>query len=270
MDKEAQEAADSLLEVLQEQDNPRELTTAYAFRGELALARDEVEEAGQWLELAEYQGWQGSVTFFEDPRITTARLLLALDNEGSLARGEALLDGLLRKGEAMNNTRKTIKVLALRAWAYNVQGRMTEALAVLEYALGLGRPGRFIRAFADLPQLAPLLGELRRRLKANQALDKQLNSYLERLMAALHPHTSQLASGDKLLRQEGLEPLTGRELDILRLLDQGFMSKEIARELAITPGTVKVHLNNLYRKLAVNNRRSALALARANGLLEVK
>jgi len=74
-------------------------------------------------------------------------------------------------------------------------------------------------------------------------------------------------STEALLRQEGLEPLTDRELFILRLLDKDFTNKEIARQLVITTGTVKVHISNVYRKLSVNNRRSAVSLAKALGFL---
>ena len=61
--------------------------------------------------------------------------------------------------------------------------------------------------------------------------------------------------------------MTGRELDILRLLERDLTNKEIARELVITPGTVKAHTTNLYRKLGVEHRRAAVALARSLGLL---
>jgi LuxR family maltose regulon positive regulatory protein len=72
---------------------------------------------------------------------------------------------------------------------------------------------------------------------------------------------------EELLRKEGLEPLTERELNILRLLDKDLTNKEIARALVVTPGTVKVHTTNVYRKLGVNNRRTAVSLAKALGLL---
>ena len=74
-------------------------------------------------------------------------------------------------------------------------------------------------------------------------------------------------STEALLRQEYLEPLTDRELGILCLLDKDLTNKEIARRLVVTAGTVKVHTNNVYRKLSVNNRRSAVALSKALGLL---
>ena len=158
-------------------------------------------------------------------------------------------------------------MLALQAWAYHLQGRKTEALEVLERALVLARPGGFIRTFADLPKLATLLQELRKRKKASHATDSKMDAFLQRIRVAMGPQAAQTASLDELLRQEGLEPLTDRELHILRLLDKDLTNKEIARELVVTPGTVKVHTTNVYRKLSVNNRRAAVTLSKALGLL---
>ena len=74
---------------------------------------------------------------------------------------------------------------------------------------------------------------------------------------------------EELIRQEVLEPLTDRELQLLRLLDMDLTNKQIACELVVTPGTVKVHTSNVYRKLSVNNRRAAVAIAKALGFLAV-
>jgi len=265
--KEAQETARSLLDVVQEEHNMGELMIAYAFCGRLALLQDDVEEASRWLELAGEQEVLGPMTFLEDPPITKARLLLAKGDEQSVAGGQALLNHLLQHVEAIHSTRKTIQVLALQAWAYDLQGRETEALEVLEQALALGRPGGFIRTFADLPPLAKVFQALRKRRRARQAVDKQLDTYLHRLQVAMSSLASPPRSTEELLKQEGLEPLTERELHILHLLERDLTNKEIARERVVTPGTVKVHTTNVYRKLSVNNRHAAVTLARSLGLL---
>ena len=263
----AQETARALLEWVQKQYNMSELMTAYAFQGHLALLQDEVEEASQWLEMAGEQAVLGPMMFFEDPPITKVRLLLARGDEASVARGQALLTQLLQHVEAIHNTHKTIQVLALQAWAYHLQGRLSEALAVLERALVLARPAGFLRTFADLPPLSTLLQELRKRRKANHAADSKLDAYLQRILVAMNPQAAQAVSLEELLRQEGLEPLTERELQILRLLDRDLTNKEIARELVVTSGTVKAHTANVYRKLSVNNRHAAVTLSKALGLL---
>ena len=86
--------------------------------------------------------------------MTEVHLLLARGDEESIAKGQVLLTQLLQLVEAIHNTRKMIQVLALQAWAYDLQGREAEALEALERALVLARPGGFIRTFADLAPLA--------------------------------------------------------------------------------------------------------------------
>ena len=265
--KDAQEAARSLLDVMQEEHNMGELMIAYAFCGQLALLQDEVEEASRWLELAGEQEVLGPMWFLEDPPITKACVLLARGDTASVAEGQALLTHLLHYVEGMHSTRKTIKVLALQAWAYDLQGRETEALEVLEQALALGRPGGFVRTFADLPPLLKVLAELRRRRKEQKAPDDKLDAYLQAILVAMSHAPERTVSTKELMRQEGLDPLTERELQILHLLEKGLTNREIASELVVTPGTVKLHTKHVYRKLSVNNRQTAVTLARALGLL---
>jgi ATP/maltotriose-dependent transcriptional regulator MalT len=64
-----------------------------------------------------------------------------------------------------------------------------------------------------------------------------------------------------------VEPLTNRELDVLELLAQRLSNKDIAEKLFISAETVKSHLNNLYQKLNVNNRRQAIEKAKKIGIL---
>jgi LuxR family maltose regulon positive regulatory protein len=265
--KEAQETARALLALMQEQRNMGGLMAAYAFLGRLALLQDKVEEASRWLELAGEQKVWGSMLFLEDPPITKARLLLAKGDIISVAQGEMILTHLLQHVKAMHSTRKTIKVLALQAWAYDLQGRETEAFAVLEQALALGCPGGFVRAFTDLPPLLKVVAELRRHRKEQMEPDDKLDAYLQAILVAMSPAPEQAVSTRELMRQEGLDPLTERELQILYLLEKGLTNREIASELVVTPGTVKLHTRHVYRKLSVNNRQTAVTLARALGLL---
>jgi LuxR family transcriptional regulator, maltose regulon positive regulatory protein len=263
----AQETSRELVSIVQEQHNMGQLMGAYAFCGHLALLQNKVEEATQWLEMAGEQVVQGPMMFLEDPPITAAWMFLAKGDEASMAHGQALLDELLKHVESMHSTRKTIQVLALQAWANHLQGRESEALDVLEYALTLARPNGFIRTFADLPPLVNVLQGLRKRRMARKEIDTKLDTYLQDLLAAMSSRAAQPVSTEALLRQEGLESLTGRELQILRLLDKDLSNKEIARELVLTTGTVKVHTSNVYRKLSVSNRRAAVSLAKVLGFL---
>ena len=65
-----------------------------------------------------------------------------------------------------------------------------------------------------------------------------------------------------------IEPLSERELEILRLVAQGHSDRAVAERLVVVVGTVKKHLSNVYGKLGVRSRTQALARARELGLLE--
>ena len=63
------------------------------------------------------------------------------------------------------------------------------------------------------------------------------------------------------------EPLTGREIDVLRLIAAGKPNQRIARELVVTLDTVKKHVSHLLGKLGAANRTEAVTRARQLGLI---
>jgi LuxR family maltose regulon positive regulatory protein len=65
-----------------------------------------------------------------------------------------------------------------------------------------------------------------------------------------------------------IDPLTERELEVLRLLAEGLSNKEIAERLIVAPSTVKQHLKNIYSKLDVHSRTQAVARGRELALLQ--
>jgi LuxR family maltose regulon positive regulatory protein len=64
-----------------------------------------------------------------------------------------------------------------------------------------------------------------------------------------------------------MEPLTDRELEVLRVLAEGLSNKEIAARLVVAPSTIKQHLKHIYGKLDVHSRTQAVTRGRALGLL---
>ena len=88
--------------------------------------------------------------------------------------------------------------------------------------------------------------------------------YVRRLLAAAGaPGRARSTSASGRL----VEPLSGRELDVLRLLGTDLGGPEIARELVVSLNTVRTHTKNIYAKLGVNNRRAAVRRAEELDLL---
>jgi LuxR family maltose regulon positive regulatory protein len=144
--------------------------------------------------------------------------------------------------------------LILQAMALQAKGEVEQALTCLERALALNEPEGNIRIFIDLG--APM-GELLRRAAARG----MAVGYVSKLLAALDAERS------RPLIASLVEPLSERELEVLRLLATGLSNREIATTLVVSVATVKKHLQNIYGKLNVHSRTQAVERARNLGLL---
>ena len=195
----------------------------------------------------------------EFEHITLARLFLARHEderaERSVDEAARLLERLLPAAEEGGRTGRVIEVLVLRARAYHAQGDMPAALACLERAVALAEPEGYVRVFADEgPAMAALL-----RVAAKQGTRR---GYVSRLLAAVS------GTGHGNPREQALiEPLSGRELDVLRLLGTELDGPAIARELMVSLNTMRTHTKNIYAKLAVTSRRAAVRRAAELDLL---
>jgi LuxR family maltose regulon positive regulatory protein len=198
----------------------------------------------------------------EFEHITLARMLLARHQderaERSLHQATRLLERLLRAAEAGERTGRVIEILVLQALAHQTLGDIPAALACLERALTLAEPEGYVRVFIDEgPAMASLL-----KAAAKQGTTR---NYVRRLLAAVGQ-----TRPDNPVEQALIEPLSERELDVLRLLGTDLGGPAIARELTVSLHTVRTHTKHIYAKLAVTNRRAAVRRARELGLLNGK
>jgi LuxR family maltose regulon positive regulatory protein len=195
----------------------------------------------------------------EFEHITLARVLLARyqaeRTEASISEAIGLLERLLRAAEEGARTGSVLEILVLQALAYQAPGDLSAALAFLERALALAEPEGYIRTFVD--EGAPMAALLRAAGKKGGA-----PSYARRLLAAVNKTDDRTPA-----RQDLIEPLSDRELDVLRLLGSDLDGPDIARELIVSLNTVRTHTKNIYAKLGVNNRRAAVRRAAELGLL---
>jgi LuxR family maltose regulon positive regulatory protein len=141
------------------------------------------------------------------------------------------------------------------------------ALTLLAETLELAAPEGHVRVFADEgPPMAALLRSLlgtRRRARAAAGAGTE---HLHRVIQAFQPATTQADSTARAVL--GLiEPLTDRELEVLRLLAAGRRNRDIAAELVVTLETVKKHTSHIFDKLGAANRTEAVAHARRLGLI---
>jgi LuxR family maltose regulon positive regulatory protein len=173
-----------------------------------------------------------------------------------------LTDWLLEIVEAMGWAGSIIELLSIRALAFQAKGESEEALKSLQRALTLAEPGGYLRTFVD--KGAPMAELLRRALSRGIA-----PSYVSKLVAAFtKAEVREGASQPSALSpQPIIEPISDREMSVLRLLAVGLSNREIAEELYISVNTVKAHAKNIYSKLGVNGRMQAADRARLLDLL---
>jgi LuxR family maltose regulon positive regulatory protein len=184
-----------------------------------------------------------------------------------------LLERLRKAAEEGGRMGSAIEILMIQALAHQAQGNIPSALPPLERALTLAEPEGYGRIFLD--EGAPmrfLIEDLRSRIEL-QSRDHHLISYADQLLDAF-ARSSVVASASTLPIENQkteienlVEPLSQRELDILRLFKTELSGPEIAQELVVALSTVRTHTKSIYSKLNVNSRRAAVKRGIELGLI---
>jgi LuxR family maltose regulon positive regulatory protein len=189
----------------------------------------------------------------EFEHVTLARVLLARyiaeRDERSITEAAALLARLRSAAEDGGRTGNLLDVLVVEALVSGARGDVPAALATLRRALDLAEPEGYVRIFID--EGPPMAALLRALTTASDA-----GSYARRLLAAVDG-----TAGSRPAAQDLVDPLSARELDVLRLLGTDLDGPDIARQLFVSLNTVRTHTRNVYAKLGVTNRRAAVRRA---------
>jgi LuxR family maltose regulon positive regulatory protein len=229
----------------------RDLVMLYIKTGDLAAAReklhilDNVSSASQHANLLLWHRW------------LSPRLLYA---EKKFAEALSNLDESIRITRTMKSNGEMVRLLSLQAVLLHSLGERKLAHAALHEALTIGAGGGYIWRFLEIGQeLIHLLKNL-----STDDVSQIHQAYLVSLLDAFHHAFGESAEpgpGDLP------DPLTARELDIMRLICKGYSNPEIAHELVITINTVKKHTSHIYSKLGVRSRTQAIARAHQLNLI---
>ncbi len=230
-----------------------------AVRARMWIAHGKLPEAWGWAREHRVTLEDELEYVHEFEHATLARLLLS---QGSRDRDDAsiraalgLTERLLAAAERGGRYGSAMDILVVQSLARHALGDPAGALLSLARSVELAEPEGYVRLFIDEgPPMAALL-----KLAAKQP---SASKYVRQLLAAMAG-----TDGRASVEQPLIEPLSHRELEVLRLLGSDLDGPDIARELIVSLNTVRTHTRNIYAKLGVNNRRAAVRRAAELDLL---
>lgn len=233
---------------------------AAAHQTRVWIKQGALSAAEEWARASGVDSENASFTYLnEADLITLARLLIA---QGNWETAVSLLHRLQEVATESGRNGSLIEILILQAITFAAQNHSEDSLPALEQALTLAEPQGYIRIFLDE-------GEAVRKLIAtyqSRPGNQRLGIYAQKLLSAFNT-TNVLRAKQQSITQNLVDPLSARELEVLRLVAEGLSNQEIAEKLYLSSGTVKVHLKHIFGKLDVGSRTQAAARARELNLL---
>jgi LuxR family maltose regulon positive regulatory protein len=230
---------------------------ALASEAKIHLAQGNIDLAANGLHI-DQQDYESQLRFdLMECYLAKARILVVAHGRAvvgdSVSESGKLLERILVLTESVGATGYVIETLTLQALSLVNQGRKESAMSRLKRALILAEPEGYVRVFVDEGE--PIVHLLR-----HFAASGFMPEYVGKLLASVS-----LSYSGKV--QSLSEPLSERELEVLRLIIAGLTNREIAGELVVSLGTIKTHINHIYQKLDVHSRTQAVASARELNLV---
>jgi LuxR family maltose regulon positive regulatory protein len=229
-----------------------------AVRARLLLAAGRTPETAEWVR-AHRVGVDDDLSYLtEFDHITLVRILIADPADPSNAEDALRLIGRLRAAaESGARTGAVIELGMLQALALQRLGRSDEAVGALADAVAGAQPAGYVRLFADEGErMAHLLTAVARRGGDTPCLRRLIDAAAAGAGPAAAPPQGSLP-----------DPLSERELEVLRLLATDLSGPDIARHLVVSLNTLRTHTKNIFTKLGVGSRREAVTRAGDLGLL---
>jgi LuxR family maltose regulon positive regulatory protein len=235
-----------------------------AIKTQIWIGQGNLPEAAEWARERGVAVSDEPTYLREFDHLTLVRLLIARHraepDTGPLVQAAGLLDRLHEAAETSGRAGSLLEIRLLQALVHDAQGHRRPALQFIAQALELApEPDGYLRLFMD--EGAPMLSLLRDATDQNVASDRARRLLCLVSAPAAAPDSSQRPA------TSSAEPLSDRELQVLRLLDSELTGPQIARELFVSHNTVRTHTKHIFTKLDVTNRRAAVLRARERGLL---
>ena len=239
-----------------------------ALRARLLASHGKVADALAWVSEHGLSVDDDLSYIHEYEHIALAEVMLARHTTqptgSTLQATHGLLERLLVEAQRGARTGNVIEILALQALAHHASGSTGQALPPLQRALTLAEPEGYVLVFTR--HGAPMASMLSR-----LAPGMPDRAYLQRLIAesGKHPASPNGAEpGRSATTQRLVDPLSPRELEVLRLLSTDLDGPELARHLVVSLNTLRTHTKNIYAKLDVTSRRAAVRRAAELDLFE--
>jgi LuxR family maltose regulon positive regulatory protein len=219
-----------------------------AFGVQLGLERNNRQMIDHWS--TQVNADVDAHSFYRFMGLTRPRLLIAHGEKGQAAQA---LKTLFETASCAGWGYGALVVRILQSVAAKTSG---EAVVFISDALQMGQAEGFIRSFVDAGRgIVPLLQEAARRGITPE--------YVGQILSAMGAERGKQTPGQANL----VEPLSEREIEVLRLVTAGLSNREIALKLVISLGTAKTHIHNVCGKLGARNRTEAAMRARELGIV---
>jgi LuxR family maltose regulon positive regulatory protein len=255
-----------------ERSAPRISATARQERVRIALQRGELERA---LEIhrehddrAAWAPFEGRCMKGSDPETPAVARVRLLSAQGQARKALEVAKEALGHAEASGFFRQALLLRILAAKAHEACAEKRQALRVLREALVSAQGEGFVRAFVD-EGVSRMIQEIRKvAAAASMRGDEVLSvAFLDRVLGGTGAASPAPGEGEAASAAAPEEPLTDRELDILRKVAMGLSNEDLAEQLYLSVHTVRFHLRNIFLKLGAHNRTQAVALGRQLGLV---
>ncbi len=235
----------------------------------LELAQGNLAFASQWTMQVPHTTGNQLDYKYEASYLLLTRIFIA---QGRAREALELVGRLWQGAEGGGRMNTLVEILVLQAIASVQLSETTKALSYLQRALTLAEPERYCRLFLDEGDTMATLLLVLLETQEIPPFERVSQVYVSKLLAELGKSGSSLASvsngtSSSVIHEALPQPLSKREVDVLRCLVSGLSNQAIAREMVLEISTVKSHLKHIYHKLDVENRTQAIARVKELHLL---